>query len=82
MYGHTYTADELFEQIVDMAILLYVDLKIKGKFPTVALLKLPCPPNVAMLGNMSELGNKIYTQIEIEEVSLRKEAQYGRDRRE
>ena len=48
--GHTYTADELFEHLVDTAILLYVDLKIKGKLPNVAPLKLPCPPNMATLG--------------------------------
>ena len=61
--GHTYTADELFEQHPETAILLYVDLKRKGKLPTVAPLKLPCPPNVATLGTMSELGNDLYKQI-------------------
>ena len=54
--GHTYTADKLFEHLVETEIPLYVDLKRKGKLPTVALLKLPCPPNVATLGTMSELG--------------------------
>ena len=50
--------------------------------PTVAPLKLPCPPNVAILGTMSELGNDLYKQTEIEKVRLRKESQDERDRRE
>ena len=41
-------------------ISLYVDLKRKGKFPTVASLKMPCPPNVATLETMSNLGNDLY----------------------
>ena len=68
---HTYTADELFENLVETAI----DLKRKGKFPTMAPLKLPCPPNVATLGTMSELGNELYKQTEIEQVRLIKEDQ-------
>ena len=63
---HTYTANELFEQLMDMAILMYIDLKRKGKFPTVAPLKLPCLPNVATMGTMSELGNELNKQTEIE----------------
>ena len=57
---HTYTADEIFKHLAETAIPLYVDLKSKGKFPTVAPLKLPRPPNMATLGTMSELGNNIY----------------------
>ena len=57
--SHTYTADELFKNIVETAILMYVNLKRKYKFPTVAPLKLPCPPNVATLGTMYELGNDL-----------------------
>ena len=64
--GYTYTADELFKHLVDTAILLYVGLKRKGKLPTVAPLKLQCPPNVATLGTMSELDNNLYKQTEIE----------------
>ena len=60
--GHTYTADELFEHLVETAIPLYVDFKRKEKLPTVAPLKLLCPPNVATLGTMSELGNELYKQ--------------------
>ena len=56
-------ADELFKHLVELAIPLYVDLKRKGKLPTVAPLKLPCPPNVATLGTMSELGNDLYKQV-------------------
>ena len=74
-YSHIYTADELFEHLVDAAIPLYVDLKRKVKLLTVAPLKLPCPPNVATLVTMSELGNNLYNQTEIEQVRLRKEAQ-------
>ena len=59
---HTYTEDELFRHLVDTAIPLYFYLKRKGKFPTVAPLKLPCPPNVATLGTMSELGKNFYKQ--------------------
>ena len=69
--GHTYIADELFKHLVETAIPLYVDLKRKGKLPTVALLKLPCPPNVATLGTMYELGNDLYKQTYIEQVRLR-----------
>ena len=79
--GHTYTADELFKHLVETAIPLYVDLKRKGKLTTVAPLKLPCLPNVATLGTMSELGNNLYKQTEIEQVRLRKDSQYERDRR-
>ena len=79
-YDHTYTADDIFEHLADMAIPLYVDLKRKGKFPTVAPLKLRCPPNVATLGTMSELGKDLYKQTDIEQVSLRKEAQDKRDK--
>ena len=50
--------------------------------PTVALLKLPCPPNVATLETISELGDDLYKQTDIEQVSLRMEAQYERDSRE
>ena len=53
---------ELFEHLVETANPLYVDFKRKGKLPTVVPLKLPCPPNVATLGTMSELGNDIYKQ--------------------
>ena len=80
--GHTNTSDELFEHLAETAIQLYVDLKKKGKLPTVAPLKLPCPPNVATLGTMSELGNDLYRQKEIEQVRLKKEAQDEIDRRE
>ena len=79
--GHTYTADELFKHLVDTAILLYVGLKRKGKLPTVAPLKLPCPPKVATLGPMSGLVNNLYKQTDIEQVRLRKEAKYEIDRR-
>ena len=48
--GPTYTADEIFEHLVETAIPQYINLKRKDKLPTVALLKLPCPPNVATLG--------------------------------
>ena len=53
---------ELFEHLVETANPLYVDFKRKGKLPTVAPLKMPCTPNVATLGTMSELGNDIYKQ--------------------
>ena len=59
---HTYTAYKLFEHLAETAILLYDDLKRKGKLLTLAPLKLPCPPNVATLGTMSELYNNIYKQ--------------------
>ena len=74
--GHTYTADELFEHLVETAISLYIYLERKGKLPTVAPLKLPCPPNVATLGTMSELGNNLYKKTDIEQVRMRKEDQY------
>ena len=48
-YGYNYTADELFEHLVETAIPLYIALKRKGNFPAVASLKLSCPPNVATL---------------------------------
>ena len=80
--GSTYTADELFEHLVDTAILLYVDLKRKGKLPTMASLKLPCHTNMATLGTMSELGNGIYKQIEIGKARPRKDAQYERGGKE
>ena len=79
--GHTYTADDLFKHLVEMAILLYVDLKRKGKFLTVAPLKLQCPPNVATLGTMYELGSDIYKHKEIEQGGAIKEAQDERCRR-
>ena len=79
-YGHTYMTDEIFEHLVEMAILLYIDFKRKIQLPTVAPLKLPCPPNVAMLGTISELGNNLYKQTDIEQVRLRKEAKYEIDR--
>ena len=66
---------------METLILLYVDLKRKEKLPTVAPLKLSCPPNMATMGTMSELGNDLYKQSEIEKVSLIKEAQYERDGR-
>ena len=78
--GHTYTAGELFEKLADTAIPLYIDLKKKGKLLTVAPLKLPCPPNLATLVTMPELGNNLYKQTDIEQVGLRKEAQYERDK--
>ena len=78
--GHTYMSDELFKNLVDTAIFLYVDLKRKSKLPTVAPLKLLCPPNVATLGTMSELGKNLYKQTYIEQVRLIKEAQDERDR--
>ena len=58
-------ANDLFKHLVDTAIPLYVDLKRKGKLPTVAPLKLLCPPNVATLGTMSKLGNDLCKKIEI-----------------
>ena len=61
-------------------ISLYVDLKRKGKFPTVASLKMPCPTNVATLVTMSELGNDIYIYKEIDQMRLRKQDQDERDR--
>ena len=70
--GHTYTVDELFEHLVETVIPMYVDFKRKGKFPTVAPLKLLCPPNVATLRTMSELGNELYKKTEIEQARLRK----------
>ena len=79
---HTYTADERFEHLMETVIPLYVDLKRKGKLPTVAPMKLLCQPNVATLGNMSELGNDLYKQTEIYQVRLKKEAQNERIRRE
>ena len=48
-YGYNYTADELFEHLVETAIPLYIALKRKGNFPAVASLKLSCLPNVATL---------------------------------
>ena len=54
---HPYTADESFKHLVYMEIPLYVDLMRRGKLPTVALLKLPCPSNTATLGTMSDLAN-------------------------
>ena len=63
--GKTYTADEIFEDLVEAVIPLYVDLKRKGKLLTVAPLKLLCPPNVATLGTMSKLGNDLCKKIEI-----------------
>ena len=65
-YGHTYKADELLKTLMETEIPLYVDLKRKGKLPTVAPLKLPCLPNVATLVTMSELGNDINKQTEID----------------
>ena len=62
--------------------MLYVDLKRKGKFRTVVLLKLLCLPNVATLGTMSKLGNNLYRQTEIEKLRLRNEAQHEIDNRE
>ena len=62
---HTYIAYDLFEHLVETAIPLYVDLNRKGKFPTVAPLKLPYPPNVATLVTMSELGKDLYKQTDI-----------------
>ena len=47
-----------------------------------APLKLLCPPNVAILGTVSELCNNIYKQTEIEQVRLIKEAQDERNRTE
>ena len=79
---HTYTADEIYKRVVEMAILLYDDLKRKGKLLTVAPLKLPCPPNLATLGTMYELGNGIYKQIEIGKARPRKDAQYERGGKE
>ena len=67
---------------MDTALPLYVDLKRKGKLPTVVPLKLPCPSNVATLGTMSELGNNLYKQTYIEHVRPRKEDQNERDSRE
>ena len=64
--GHTYTEYDLFEHLVETEILLYVDLKRKGNFLTVAPLKLPYPPKVATLGTISELGNDLYKQTDIE----------------
>ena len=66
--------DELFEHIVETVILLYIYLKRKGKLPTVVPLKLTCLQNVATLGNMSWLGNGLYKQTDIDQVSIRKEA--------
>ena len=77
---NTYLAEEIFEHLVETAIPLYIDLKKKGKLPTVAPLKLSCLPNLAMLRNMSGLGNNIYKQTKIEQVRMRKEAQYERDK--
>ena len=74
-------ANGIFEHLVETAILLCVDLKRKGKLPTMAPLKLTCPPNVATLGTMSELGNDLYKQTDIEKVRLRKESQDERYRR-
>ena len=65
---------------METEIPLYDDLKRKGKLPTVAPLKLLCPPNVETLGTMSELGNKLYKQTEIEKVRPINEYQYLRDR--
>ena len=67
---------------MEKVIPMYFYLKRKGKLPTVALLKLPCPPNVATLETISELGNDLYKQTDIEQVSLRMEDQYERDSRE
>ena len=58
-----------------MDISLCIDLKRKGKLPTVTPLKLPCLPNMATLGTMSELDNELYNQTEIGQVRPRKEAQ-------
>ena len=66
---------------METAIPLYIDLKRKGKLSTVVPLKLPCPPKVARLVTISELGNDLYKQTEIEKRRLRKEAQEERDRR-
>ena len=63
------------------AIPLYVGFKSKGKFLTVAPLKLPCPPNMATLGTMSELGSDIYNQTDIEQIRLINEAQDEIDRK-
>ena len=79
--GHTYTENELFEHLVYTAIPLYVDLKRKGKLLTVAPLKLQCPPNVATLRTMYELGNDFYKQTYIEKMRLRKEDQDYIDKR-
>ena len=79
--NHTYTADEIFEQLAETAISLYNDLKRKGNFLTVAPLKLLCPPNVATLGTIYELGNDLYKQKEIDQARLRNEAHDERDRR-
>ena len=78
---HIYTSVELFEHLVKTEIPLYVDLKRKGEFPTVAPLKLPCPPNVAILVTMSELVNYLYKQTDIDQLSLIKGVQDERDGR-
>ena len=64
---------------METAIPIYVDLKRKGKFPNVAPLKLPCPPNVETLVTMSELVNYLYKQTEIDQLRLIKESQDERD---
>ena len=63
---HAYTADDIFRHLVETAIPLYIDLKRKGKFLTVAPLKIMCLPTVATLGTMAELGNDLYTQTDID----------------
>ena len=63
-YGYYYTADELFEYPVTIAIMLYMNLKKEGKLPTVAPMKMPSAPNMATLGTMSELVNNLYKQTE------------------
>ena len=73
-HSHTYTADDLFGHLMEMTISLYFDVKRKGKLWTVVPLKLQFPPNVVMLGAMSELVNGIYKQVEIEQARLRKES--------
>ena len=80
--SYTCTVYELFEYLVEMAILLYIDLKRNVKLLTVAPLKMPCRPNVATLVTKSELGSALYKQTYIEQVMMRKEANDERKRRE
>ena len=68
--GHNYTADDIFEHLLETAIPMHVDLKRKGKLPTVVLLKLTCLSNVTTLVTMSELGNDLYKLTYIEQVRL------------
>ena len=73
---HTLTADTLFNHLVENMTPLHIDLQRKGKFPTEALLKLPCPPDMAVLETRSELGNYVCQKTEMKQEKSRREVAF------